>query len=495
MSKVFLGARLKRLREERGLTQVAVAKGLEVSASYYNQLENNQRSLTPGLVLKIAQLFRVDPSLFADEEDARLLADLREALATSAPDESVSYAELRQLVTDLPQVARVLAKLGQRNRQAVERLEALSRGLNGVGSELTSALPPMPYEEVRDFFYARHNYIAPLDEQAEQIARETQLIPGRAHEALRERLRARHGVRVERADDQGGERTPQRRFEVGARVLSLASGLSAGQEAFQMATQLAFLEAPALIDAQAAEGRFSSEEARSLCRIGLAHHFAGALVMPYTAFARAAEELRYDIDRLCVAFSVGYETVCHRLSTLQREGAEGVPFFFMRVDRAGNISKRQSATDFHFSRVGGTCPLWNVYEAFAQPGRTLVQLAQMPDGRTYLWIARAVSHGARGFGTPEKMFSIGLGCDVRHATRLVYARGLDLSDLDASTPIGMGCKVCDRPACPQRAFPPVGRLLAVDENESRFEPYPVSTREVAKGDDASRRAERTDDVR
>lgn len=151
-----------------------------------------------------------------------------------------------------------------------------------------------------------------------------------------------------------------------------------------------------------------------------------------------------------------------------------MPFFFVRVDRAGNISKRQSATDFHFSRVGGTCPLWNVYEAFTQPGRVLRQVAQMPDGRSYLWVARTVASGSAGFGDPEKVFAIGLGCDLRHAGQLVYSRGLDLADPSFATPIGAGCKVCERPACPQRAFPPIGRALTIDENTAAPVPYPVA---------------------
>jgi len=176
---------------------------------------------------------------------------------------------------------------------------------------------------------------------------------------------------------------------------------------------------------------------------------------------------------------VGFETVCHRLSTLQRPGARGVPFFFIRVDRAGNISKRQSATHFHFSKIGGTCPLWNVYEAFAQPGRIVRQLARMPDGRVYLWIARTVTRSTGGWGAPGKTFSVALGCDVQHAGQLVYARGLDLADPEAPVPIGMGCKVCERTACPQRAFPPVGRPLEVNEDMAGFTPYRVSG--AAKG--------------
>ena len=157
--------------------------------------------------------------------------------------------------------------------------------------------------------------------------------------------------------------------------------------------------------------------------------------------------------------------------------------YLNHLDLAGNISKRQSATHFHFSRTGGTCPLWNVYEAFAQPGRVLPQLASMPDGRTCLWIARTVSHGERGYGSPRKTFSIGLGCDIQHAARLVYSKGMDLRDPEVPTPIGMGCKVCERTACPQRAFPFIGRPLVVSENESRFSPYSVEG--VTRGDAVS----------
>jgi predicted transcriptional regulator len=256
--------------------------------------------------------------------------------------------------------------------------------------------------------------------------------------------------------------------------LKLSTILSSGQQAFEMATQLAFLEMGETLDRLAEEASHGSEEAYRLARIGLANHFAGALLMPYRAFLKAAEALRYDIELLGQRFGVGFETICHRLSTLQRPEARGVPFFFVRVDRAGNISKRQSATDFHFSRVGGSCPLWNVYEAFSAPDRVLTQLARMPDGRTYLWIARTVSRGLGGYGAPTKTFAIGLGCDLSHADRLVYAKGLDLKDADAAVPIGAGCKVCERPNCPQRAFPPIGRRTAINENERRFTPYPVA---------------------
>ena len=175
--------------------------------------------------------------------------------------------------------------------------------------------------------------------------------------------------------------------------------------------------------------------------------------MPYRGFLDAAEAMAYDIERLAHRFGVGFEAVCHRLSTLQRPGAPGLPFFFMRVDRAGNVSKRQSATDFHFSRIGGTCPLWIVYEAFSHPTQVLTQVARMPDGRTYLWIARQVHSGPAGFRAPGKTFAVALGCDIAQAQRLVYSKGLELRDPAAAAAIGTGCKTCERADCPQRAFP------------------------------------------
>jgi predicted transcriptional regulator/transcriptional regulator with XRE-family HTH domain len=468
MSKAFMGVRLRRLREERSLTQAALAQTLGISTSYLSQLEQNQRPLTVPVLLRLNASFSVDVQIFSDDDEARLVTDLREALSDGAQPETVSVAEMRELAASMPAVARTLVSLHRRHRDAVERNEAMAARL---GDEWIGDAPArMPFEQVRDFFYARHNHSAALDDAAERLYADAGLAPRTVHAGLSAWLATRHDVRL--VFDDGDQ--AQRRFDPVSRTLHLSPDLKQGQQAFQMATQLALLELDDLIDRLTDDPSLRGEEARTLARIGLANYFAGALILPYGDFLRAAEEARYDIERLSRHFGVGFETVCHRLSTLQRPDARGVPFFFIRVDRAGNISKRQSATDFHFSRVGGSCPLWNVYEAFARPGQVLTQLARMPDGRTYLWIARTVGRGNGGFGIPGKTFAIGLGCDVRHAGRLIYTKGLDLSDPDAATPIGAGCKVCERPACAQRAFPPIGHALAIDQNRSTLTPYPVT---------------------
>lgn len=466
MRKAFMGVRLRRLREERNLKQVELANALGISSSYLNQLEQNQRPLTVPVLLKINAVFGIDVQLFSEDEEARLITDLRDALSDGT--ESVSLAEIREIATNMPAVGRTLISLHRRFREAVERSEAMAAQL---GDEWISGGPArMPFEQVRDFFYARHNHVEPLDEAAERLYRRAGFGPRSIHEGLTNWLKDRHGVQIVWSEGDGA----QRRYDPATRTLHISAHLKQGQQAFQMATQLAFLEFGEVIDRLSDNRILSGNEARRLARVGLANYFAGALILPYGDFLAAAEAEAYDIEKLSRRFGVGFETICHRLSTLQRAEGRGVPFFFVRVDRAGNISKRQSATDFHFSRVGGTCPLWNVYEAFAQPGRILTQIAQMPDGRTYLWVARTVGSGNAGYGVPGKTFAVGLGCDIRHASRLIYSRGLDLSDPAAATPIGAGCKICERPSCPQRAFPAIGRAVAIDENRSTLAPYPVA---------------------
>ena len=474
--KSFIGVRLKRFREERGLTQVALARAMELSPSYLNQLEQNQRPLTVAVLLRLNAVFGIDVQRFSGDDEVRLLAGLKELFSETLAEEAVSLAEMEEMAANMPGVARMLIRLGRRQREIQERETGLATRLGGASPSVSQ---PMPYEEVRDFFYDRHNYIDAIDTQAEHAFAAWKLKAGNPQDALEARLRQRHDIRVAR---ESGHRcapaTPEedlggalRAFDPEQRILKLSPYLRPGQMAFQMATQLAFLEAGEVIAGVTGEARLSSAEARQLLGIGLANYFAGALILPYRLFLERAEHLRYDIERLAHEFGVGFETACHRLSTLQRADARGVPFFFVRVDRAGNISKRQSATDFHFSRIGGSCPLWNLYEAFGQPGRILTQLAAMPDERAYLWIARAVSRGRPGYDAPARTFAVGLGCDIRHADRLIYSRRLNLKDRENFTPIGSGCKLCPRAGCLQRAFPAIGTSLAIDENVRRFAPY------------------------
>jgi predicted transcriptional regulator/DNA-binding XRE family transcriptional regulator len=477
MTKAFMGVRLKTFREQQRLTQAALAASLKISPSYLNQIENDQRPLTVPVLLRLQSAHGIDLQLFSEDEGARRLSEIQAVFSDPREADPVPQAEAKVVASQLPSVAKVLLQLHKRARTAEDRLSSLAAGSDGERGAGEAAPPLQPYEEVREFFYARHHHMAMLDERAEQLYEAvTGAEPGTASAAklvacLRERLRQQHGVEVRETAASRTSDQALRNYDPANHTIALATDMDPGQQAFQLGVQLAFLETGPLIDSFTTADAFTTSQARSLARLGFANHFAGALVLPNRRFQDAAEALRYDLELLSDRFGVGVETIGHRLSTMHHAPGRGIPFFFVRVDRAGNVSKRQSTADFHFSRHGGTCPLWNVYEAFSQPGKILTQLSRMPDGRTYLWIARTVEHRRGGYGAPNRVFAVALGCDARYAERLVYAKGVNLVDPDAATPIGAGCKVCDRAGCAQRAFPPLGRTLQIDENQRGFAPY------------------------
>ena len=438
VAKTFAGARLRRLREDHGLTQVALARALGLSTSYVNQMENDQRPITVSVLLTLTERFELPAQYFAPDSDARLVSDLSEVLA----DGPATAAQIEELVARMPAVGQTLVNLHRRLHDATADLEALHSRANVDIS--AASQQPMPFEEVRDFFYDRKNYIGELDVAAEELFDRNRLRVGGLDGQLAQLLDDKLGVRVVLDDGEALNPNSKRQFHHESKTLYVARWLHPGQRAFQLATQIALLTQGKLI-AGIIAGEFQdqlSDDARGVAHIGLANYFAGALLLPYQRFLDAAESVRYDIDQLTRRFEVGFETICHRLSTLQRPNARGVPFIFVRIDSSGNISKRQSATAFHFSRVGGNCPLWVVHHAFSRPGQFLTQVAQMPDERTYFWIARTTTADPSRYLGPDKSFAIGLGCDVAHAERLVYSVGIDLTDVEATVPIGAGCKIC-----------------------------------------------------
>ncbi|SIR92879.1 hypothetical protein SAMN05445060_1626 [Williamsia sterculiae] len=461
-----MGSRLRQLRSERGLSQVALAQTLEISPSYLNQIEHDARPLTVPVLLRISEVFGVDTSFFNSQDNVRLIAEVREVVMDEDVDAAADAAEINDLVGSHPDLARAMVNLHRRYRMVSDQLAAATDE-RGDGSRRGSITAP--HEEVRDFFYQRQNYLPELDTAAEELTTRMRMHSGDVRGEITKRLSTVHGVTIVRRVDMGDN--VLHHYDPTTRRLEISRHLSAGQRTFKLASELAFLECGGLMETLADEGNFTSDEARKLALLGMANYYAAAAVLPYSQFHGAAEDFRYDIERLSAFYSVSYETICHRLSTLQRPNLRGVPFSFVRVDRAGNMSKRQSATGFHFSASGGTCPLWNVYETFASPGKISTQIAQMPDGRTYLWVARTVERRAARYGQPGKTFAIGLGCELRHAARLVYSDGLEIGPQARITPIGAGCRVCERVNCPQRAFPALGADLEIDEHRSTISPY------------------------
>jgi XRE family transcriptional regulator, fatty acid utilization regulator len=264
-----------------------------------------------------------------------------------------------------------------------------------------------------------------------------------------------------------------RRFDRHRRQLLISELVDGSGRAFQLALQIGLAECGASIDAIVNRAGPLDDTPRRLYRITLANYFAAAVMMPYQAFHSAAEALNYDVHVLAQRFNAGFEQVCHRLTTLQRPNARGVPFFLLRVDNAGNVSKRFSSGTFPFSKFGGTCPLWNVHSTFDTPDRLLKQVIELPDGTRYFSIAQMVRRPVAPHPQPQPRFAIGLGCEIRHAAKLVYAAGMDLEKAEG-TPIGVNCRLCERENCSQRAEPPITRTLILDENTRRVSSFAFS---------------------
>ena len=463
--KLFIGPKIRLLRQARGWNLEACATRLGLSGSYLSQIEANQRPVTARVLIDVMRVFEVDAASLDAADDQRLIADLREATADQVLDgDAPGLQELKSAVANTPNLARAYLALHHAYRRLDERLkiteEAVSLDERGAASAL------LPYEEVRDFFHYKNNYIHGLDVAAETLAEGLDLGGANTAEAaLERRLRDGFGVRVERS----GEHDLLRRFDRSAGLLFLGADPSPATRSFQMAYQIAALALAETVESELAAVGFRSESAAKVCRTALLNYAAGAMLLPYERFREAARAERHDIERLSQMFQTSLEQVFHRLSTLQRPGARGVPFYFVRVDQAGNITKRHSATRLQFARFGGTCPLWNVHDAFARPDKWLVQLAQMPDGVRYVSIAKGVVKPSGAFLRLDRRYALGLGCEVQYADSLVYAQGLDLAG--PSAPIGVSCRICERDDCSQRAFPPVDRSFEVFENERRWAPF------------------------
>lgn len=464
--KIFAGAILRDIRDRLGLTQAALARRLGVSVSYLSQLESDSRPLTIPILLSLSRDFGLDLDSLETHDTARLAALLREALGDPMfAADPAGVQEIKRTVTQAPSLARRFVDLHRAYRQQIDRIQTLDDAIGGQRSESMV----LPWDEVRDYFQHCDNYIDALDAAAEALTAGLAERHGSTSRALEQMLEERFGIRVAFRPASGGGAV-MRHYDAAARVLWLAPGVPQATRAFLVAHQLALSAFADALDEMTGNAALVSDDARKLLRVGLANYAAGALLMPYALFAEAALAERHDVERLAHRFGTSFEQVCHRLSTLQRPGARGVPFFFVRVDMAGNITKRHSATRLQFARYGGTCPLWNVHEAVAAPGRILVQLVETPDGVRYVSMAMGLVKPSGSYGEPDRRFAVALGCEASFASQFVYADGLS-PDTARPTPIASSCRICPRPDCTQRAFPPVDRRMTVDPDSRKVVPY------------------------
>ena len=466
--RLYVGPSLRRLRRDHGLTQADMAADLEVSPSYIALLERNHRPLSAEMLLRLSQTYKMDMTALAgdggSDEAARLQAVLKDPMFG---DIDLPSLETADVTTNFPGITEALLRLYTAYQE--EQLALADRGAEGRPSAADQGPDAAdPVAESRRFLAARRNSFPTLDDAAERLAQAVA-----AHDNIAGYLKARHNLRVRRLPSNFMVGSV-RRLDWHRKELLLDDSLDTASQVFQLALQLAYLEMREEIDAVASEGSFASESGERLTRRALASYAAAAVLMPYTAFAKAVEARRYDVEALGRQFGASFEQTAHRLTTLQKPGHERVPFFFIRVDPAGNVSKRLDGAGFPFARHGGGCPLWSVHQAFRTPREIVTQWLELPDGQKFFSIARTVTAGGGAYGTPRVERAIALGCAAEHAGKLIYTQDQPGLGAESATPIGVTCRLCHRTECTARSAPPIGRQILADDIRRTGAPFGFS---------------------
>ncbi len=463
--RLYVGPSLRRIRRDLGLTQADMAADLDISASYVALLERNHRPLSAEILLRLAQTYKLDVSALAGagagDEAVRLQALLKDPIFA---DIDLPALETADVAANFPGVIEALFRLYTAYQE--EQLALADRGVEAggaAGSRSTDASDPVA--ESRRFLAARRNSFPALDDAAERLAQ----VIGET-DGLIGYLKARHKLKVRRLPSSVMVGSV-RRLDQHRKEILLDDGLDAASQTFQLALQVAYLDMARDVDAVMKQGGFATESGERLTRRALASYAAAAILMPYSAFARAVEARRYDVEALARQFGTSFEQTAHRLTTLQKPGQEGVPFFFIRVDPAGNVSKRMDGAGFPFARHGGGCPLWSVHQAFRTPREIITQWLELPDGQRFFSIARTVTAGGGAFGAQRIERAIALGCAAEHAHRLVYTQD---RPPEPATPIGVTCRLCQRTECTARSAPPIGRQILPDDLRRTSAPFGFS---------------------
>lgn len=453
-----IGGKVRRLRRQRRVAQNDVAEAIGISASYLNLIEHNRRNITVPLLFKIAGYFGIEPGELAESDDSQLAGDLMELFGDDLfVDSDLTNQEIRDLAFSNPVAARAVLRLFDKYT------DLRQHDSNATTTEDTDNQPfHRATDAISDFLQENANHFPEIEAAAERVRHDIDNASDSFESGLQTYLLNVFGTDARLTSLPSGI---ARRISSDGRVLEVSEILASETARFTIAHHIGLAAAETEINHIIAQSNLPELDAPALARNVLAAYFAAALIMPYEPFLKACFTYRYDIDRIARAFGASFEQVCHRMTTLQRRGALGIPLHLVRTDIAGNISKRFSLSGIHIPRHSGACPRWNVYSAFLAPGRTNIQISRMPDGDTFFCIARSFEKGDYRHNAPRRYFSIGLGCEISHAKKMIYADGVDLSNTGQIVPIGVGCRICPRMECEQRAHPPANHRFQLNDME------------------------------
>ncbi|MEY3307859.1 MAG: hypothetical protein RLZZ413_1897 [Pseudomonadota bacterium] len=458
MQKTFIGPHLRRLRTERGETQGAMARALGISTSYVNLLENNERSVSVPVMLRLFDVYGIDWRDIADEDGSSQLADLRAIIQDPIFDAGrPDLAQIRAALVHSPTLASAFLTLHRAYQSATDQLLALS----GSGAGAEPILASSPESAVHSHFRRHRNHFRELEDAAEAFWGSDPIETDEVYSLLKRRLRENLGITVRLVSVADMPNTLRRHDEARREIL-LSEALDYPNRVFQLVHVVGLIEQRALLDTLLARSGLTDTRGLARCRVELANYFAAAVLMPYGPFLKEARASKYDFDHLATRFGVSFEQACHRATTLQREGAQGVPFFFMRIDKAGNVTKRFNSTDFHLAEHGGACPRLEVHTSFRTPGRIVPQFVEMPDSSQYFVISRTVDRPTSARHAQDNRLAVAMGCAVEHAGDIGYAEQFTVTGA-RMTPIGINCRICPRANCDQRAHHAAILSRPVDE--------------------------------
>jgi|TARA_B100001741_G_scaffold218681_1_gene181323 predicted transcriptional regulator/transcriptional regulator with XRE-family HTH domain len=471
MSQINLkiGPKIKAFRRKLGIQANKLADQLGISPSYLNLIEGGKRKIDGDLLLKVCQELKIELSDLAVKSDLNLVNDISELLDDQLfEDLDILGPEIKDLVNTNPKFARALIKLGdnfkQKDHDIVNRVENLS------GKIIDSRKAAFPGEIVSDFLQENKNYFPKLEDFANSVFEKIQVNNRSTYFGLCEFLKKEYGILVKDVLPEEGKPF-SKIFNKNKKELLLSDYVALETKKLYASSQIAHEGAIKDINEYLSKFTFPSEESKKLTKVALLNYCGAAILMPYKLFHHECMKNKYDLELLQNTFATTFEQIAHRVTCLQDPKLPGIPFHFLRVDIAGNISKRFSLSGIEIPRYGGACPRWNVYSAFTRPGIIQAAVSKMSNGEKYVCIARTVEKGVGRFGEAKSILSIGLGCEAKYAKDFVYTENLNINDKKTEIPIGVSCRTCDRLDCSQRAFPPLHKKFDVDINSRGISVY------------------------
>jgi len=471
MSQIDLriGPKIKAFRRKLGIQANKLADQLGISPSYLNLIEGGKRKIDGDLLLKVCQELKIELSDLAVKSDLNLENNISELLDDQLfEDLDILGPEIKDLVNTNPKIARALIKLGdnfkQKDHDIVNRVENLS------GKIIDSRKAAFPGEIVSDFLQENKNYFPKLEDFSNSVFEKVQVNNRATYIALCDFLKKEYGILVKDVLPEEGKPF-SKIFNKNKRELLLSDYVALETKKLYVSSQIAHEGAIKDINEYLSKFSFPSEESKKLTKVALLNYCGAAILMPYKLFHTECMKNKYDLELLQNTFATTFEQIAHRVTCLQDPKLLGIPFHFLRVDIAGNISKRFSLSGIEIPRYGGACPRWNVYSAFTRPGVIQAAVSKMSNGEKYVCISKTVEKGVGRFGEAKSILSIGLGCEAKYAKDFVYTENLNINEKKTEIPIGVSCRTCDRLDCSQRAFPPLHKKFDVDINSRGISVY------------------------